>query len=1734
MPFEIHKRSGVVRFFLNKQLAWEINPASFGTQAILKFAESGGNFVLELINAEYPNSGVRADFKALIKRDFGKWEMEIRFPHMNINQKIPFVSWLEGKTALSGKSRQSITLLLGKTDLLKIPPSMLSINHSWNLRMIPENPVILKTMNDNEAFGSLQLSITPPISAYWINPSKFENASWIMLRSPIGELNALSGLKFNNNSFLSISSYPFIDTGIILAGTREKNVNLLWGSNENTATTQIGYTPNNDGAGSLALYRSRFIKEYSNGNEPFALVADLGDQPQWYGATGTAFALAGTHSSTFTMLGKSDEVKNITCKAMMIGTTIGISGALSLPVNYNNPAQVTILPQDPVIKRTKTVKQGQIQTTGIIEREEPQDKTNWIYVNKNALKVNLKIDKPILFNLIRSQDFLNLQFEFVNFSLDGNLLKIDNKKNPSFLIVHFPSQHVREESLKEEFPLYYPVKFKRAGNSRIVFKVPSDYPAIPLTLEALLEWRNFDIQVNYRARWFNTNQTISELKSSLMNVSMVFSNKKNVAKMALRGAPLQLQTRDIKSIKTQQVSVTQGKQPMSALEVKVALASTPKGSGIMAISDSQLTNVLAVSEIEHSPIDSIKGAMANLFAMQPPSLFETSIEAPTFAEISPNQFAGFNHRIDLRDEFGEYDESNIDGLYIADEINLAPLQPSPLNRQTKLPTEQKAIQTTKKTPVQTKTISGIKVAVPAYRNYKNIVSSVTLKIPANLVLKQGQLFELWHSRMGIKLASGEVDESALNQLKTIRMLWSKWADAKILQTIDRNPPNIPSNIPDPQDLHNLVHLTSNYINLKDEDTNEKISPKPVKASQLMLSSLGAWFNYEFIESRMVEHIPLVAWLHRATMGRDQYIKIVNRGYLFPFGHKAVLIEISERQIKMINNVSTAVMISKSFIQVKQPELFYGKDQISDFVPFPFQRVELKDLEKQISKKYFHNSDFIELYKISDPSKPDPFKIEVDDASGQKIRMEIPLVFVYGAKDTYDFIVDHYSSSDWSYFTSSATHRPMAFARSLVPGDTTFETQNIQFSARKISFSINKVDFYPIINEASIYIKQMEELTGVRKPVRINLIDDNNLSMVFAKIAEGEDASLVFGNSEKSGGLITPNMAISGLSKLTGLTGNSIENINNLIVDVGNIFSLTDNLPKLFGIINFIHLLIPDVVLTDAIDDIKNTIEETRNQIEDLQNNVMSILARIDSELKKLNIMLQIIGDLLDETDIIGALQDVQKLSQAMVNYGVNIPGDISQAITASITVGKEIKDKDVQLENILSYVDNAQALKNKLADAGINVTLQLSQAIDQMLPLANGLHNKGLDNVEIGAVINSLGLVNQLFDAQNIIKTKATQIADHVLQAIPEIPNVKFQIKGDEVIIEYHWKPKTLNEYNIGSIFAIKNLKNGKNQIDVSVDSTMTKTIDLKNPPTFDVRASVKDFSLTIAESIQLNFKKVEFKSGMSAKPDVDVKFQSVPIRLIGALSFVNSLQNYVKTSQFDSGPYIDITSNGIVAGYNFAIPNVEVGIFALSNMMLGVKITLPFAKDPFTFGFNFCTWENPFKLMVSCFGGGGFFMIETTMQGLTRLEASFEFGAGISLNVGVASGSVEVMGGFYYILAKEITQDGEYQTQSFTAYLRMTGRLSIIGLIKVTLEFYLELRYEALGEKTTSEGLKIAAGSRLVGSATLSVKVEVLFFSKTVKVTVSRKFAGNDADPKFEQTYKIDHWQSYCNAFAS
>ena len=81
-----------------------------------------------------------------------------------------------------------------------------------------------------------------------------------------------------------------------------------------------------------------------------------------------------------------------------------------------------------------------------------------------------------------------------------------------------------------------------------------------------------------------------------------------------------------------------------------------------------------------------------------------------------------------------------------------------------------------------------------------------------------------------------------------------------------------------------------------------------------------------------------------------------------------------------------------------------------------------------------------------------------------------------------------------------------------------------------------------------------------------------------------------------------------------------------------------------------------------------------------------------------------------------------------------------------------------------------------------------------------------------------------------------------------------------------------------------------------------------------------------------------------------------------------------------------------------------------------------------------------------------------------------------------------------------------------------------MIGIITVSLVFYLGLSY-------CLEAGRRRQGGTLWGQAKLTVKIEILFFSTSVSVSMEREFAGSD--PTFRELISPGAWTEYCNAFA-
>ena len=77
-----------------------------------------------------------------------------------------------------------------------------------------------------------------------------------------------------------------------------------------------------------------------------------------------------------------------------------------------------------------------------------------------------------------------------------------------------------------------------------------------------------------------------------------------------------------------------------------------------------------------------------------------------------------------------------------------------------------------------------------------------------------------------------------------------------------------------------------------------------------------------------------------TMGRDHFVRVVYQGYLFPFGHAASLVKITERKMQMCRRhrrAAAAYLRTRMFVIVRQPTLDYN------YNGFPFRQVTLKTL-----------------------------------------------------------------------------------------------------------------------------------------------------------------------------------------------------------------------------------------------------------------------------------------------------------------------------------------------------------------------------------------------------------------------------------------------------------------------------------------------------------------------------------------------------------------------------------------------------------------------------------------------------------------------------------------------------------------------------------------------------------------------------------------------------------------------
>ena len=974
-----------------------------------------------------------------------------------------------------------------------------------------------------------------------------------------------------------------------------------------------------------------------------------------------------------------------------------------------------------------------------------------------------------------------------------------------------------------------------------------------------------------------------------------------------------------------------------------------------------------------------------------------------------------------------------------------------------------------------------------------------------VVSPQGRV-EVWHSRLGTRIDAG-VDESARDD-RTVRAVWARDFEETPGFTFHASPPggsvkeypeaDQSEDVPrwrsplSSRDRMMLVHETSNF-RLRDSGGLRRYVPPAVEVDRLILSSLGGWLSSRFETTPPAGATTIQEWVHRAAMGRDGYVKVVYAGFLLPFLHPASLVKVTERKVRD----GVAYLFQQMFVVVREPVRSYGATgqwvggvaggrRVDLGMPFSSIRMlTLVTPDLQPPVDLTPGPGGIGGYMFTPmltPTDPVRFRMLGMDLDGRLVEFDGPLVFA-----EYDHNADAMTIA-----MTIAAYAPVApalelrgqkvaFAASATADDTTVATRAMVFdlvtSPGMQDPAVrpqHQARMEPMLRHATAVVPAMSALAGaganvtVRYPVKyLAKAFSDNLAEVFLELAT--PAPLDFTTqSDRSGGFAAPSLEVSALSRTLGPVGP----VASLVGD-GSGFdpaAFFASSAKLFGLVSLGDLLPKKGFRPGALPR--------------MAAQAFDPATMLTTDLERIGELAGRLAASPDTAGLAGRLQAVADTAAALLH---------AVAALADTADARPLEDKLTVAESCVAPLRTAiGALAPDLAVTGALLRSEreaFAATADRLLD------QLGSSPGETAALLQVLRLVS-------------------AGGSLPETVRARLD-----------WSTELLPWPSSQVIFAPHG---GVGRLTLAVDVQAPTTPGGR--PSALVSCAISGFDLKLIGDvpfITLSFEKLEFSALPGRKPDVNVVFsESDGVMFGGPLAFVETLRRIIPFDGFSDPPGLEVTAAGIRAGFDLPIPTIAVGVFALSNITFSAAFEVPFIGESIAVRFAFSSREDPFRLQVAFFAGGGFFAVVITPKEVRQLEAAFEFGAAVALNFGVASGSVSVMAGVYFCLR---TQDGK-TSATLTGYFRARGEVDVLGLITASIEIYLELTYE-----TTS--------GKAVGRASISVEVSVCMLSFSVSISCEKKFAGSSGDPTFAEvmgTHPLAApgtprpWDEYCDSFAA
>ncbi|MGI6855164.1 hypothetical protein [Mesorhizobium sp. 1B3] len=315
-------------------------------------------------------------------------------------------------------------------------------------------------------------------------------------------------------------------------------------------------------------------------------------------------------------------------------------------------------------------------------------------------------------------------------------------------------------------------------------------------------------------------------------------------------------------------------------------------------------------------------------------------------------------------------------------------------------------------------------------------------------------------------------------------------------------------------------------------------PKPLDVSELSLSALGGFLNHDtnflpqapavtYDGRSLFDGLSIERWQHLIVLGRDVLATVVYSGYLYPLGHKASLVKITERIFVRMKGDGVqdkdfgvkAVLRQRMFIRVSSPTKKYpavgqpnkGRQWCAEDVTMltrespdivdPTLELDTSQSRQSLSGRIFlDNRPGLAFWPQTATTEEARFRFEFT-LDGRRTKM--PLIFVdrIAAKDkaALDALLKYYRALDEdTWRTAQLNGQTLRFAEPVKEGDTSFAVDSIVFDVdgrasndgeswegrndlRNNTGVLEGADqppFYPAMSSARIHIEQAECMSGV--------------------------------------------------------------------------------------------------------------------------------------------------------------------------------------------------------------------------------------------------------------------------------------------------------------------------------------------------------------------------------------------------------------------------------------------------------------------------------------------------------------------------------------------------------------------------------------------------------------------------------------------------------------------------------